>query len=215
MTSLHETSLLEHTCEECPVCLETPTQEMMSSHPGNGFMTIGGCGHNICWGCHEKISRTPSQYKTLPGFNNKRFIKCPMCRSFDKPSYEELERQLLHYYNANDSGSLVHSYRALQTRYRYLFREHHRVLNDARAIGLNFRYQAPPVPAAPTPLPAAPTPAPAPSTRRLSCTGLNCQTTSLTARRCPMHRQTPCCRRCNCCNVCQQASRPAVDNSSA
>ena len=93
-------------CEECPICLETPTEKMTSAHGGKGFKIINGCGHQLCWGCDKKISTTPNQFvinKTL----GKAFIKCPLCRSFDKPSNEELQKRRDFYKNKRAYAAIV------------------------------------------------------------------------------------------------------------
>jgi hypothetical protein len=86
--------------EECPVCLDPPTAAMKQAHAGVGLKTLFGCGHQLCWGCDERLSCTPNQFICNPVLDNKRFIRCPMCRAFEKPSYAELERERDYYKNA-------------------------------------------------------------------------------------------------------------------
>jgi hypothetical protein len=174
MTSLPMTSLPETTPheEECPVCLEHPTQVMKLAHSGGGFKTINGCGHKLCWGCVSSTIITPGQYMTNAAIGNKRFIKCPMCRSFDKPSYEDLEKERDYYRDrATDNVQPVQ----------------HRM--------------APPPIANPRPVIVAG------ASLRQRCRNANCETPSSTQRKCPRHRMTFCCRRCYCCDVCQEERR--------
>ena len=68
----------------CPVCLETPQE----------FKTLSGCGHKVCLPCEEQLKNTHHQHK-LNDVLKKKFVKCPICRAFEKPCYEELEKELV------------------------------------------------------------------------------------------------------------------------
>jgi len=68
----------------CPICLDTPGQ----------FKTLSGCGHKVCLPCEENLKNTPHQHK-LNDVLKKKFVKCPICRSFEKPLYEDLEKELV------------------------------------------------------------------------------------------------------------------------
>jgi len=68
----------------CPICLETPLE----------FKTISGCGHKVCLPCEESLKNTIHQHK-LNDVLKKKFVKCPICRSFEKPNYEDLEKEVV------------------------------------------------------------------------------------------------------------------------
>lgn len=68
----------------CPVCLETPQE----------FKTLFGCGHKVCLPCEENLKNTTHQHR-MNDVLKKKFAKCPICRAFEKPCYEDLEKELV------------------------------------------------------------------------------------------------------------------------
>jgi hypothetical protein len=74
----------EEDVPSCPVCLETPQE----------FKTLYGCGHKVCVPCEEMLKNTIHQHK-VNDVLKKKFVKCPICRAFEKPCYEELEKELI------------------------------------------------------------------------------------------------------------------------
>ena len=69
--------------ESCPVCL---TDETACSR-------LKGCGHAICKECKNNLKKTNNQH-IINKFEQK-LVKCPMCRAIEKPSYQQLEYQIL------------------------------------------------------------------------------------------------------------------------
>lgn len=69
--------------ESCPVCL---TDETACSR-------LKGCGHAICKDCKNNLKKTNNQH-IINKFEQK-LVKCPMCRAIEKPSYQQLEYQIL------------------------------------------------------------------------------------------------------------------------
>ena len=84
--------------EECPVCIQQPSAEMLMF---GGFNSIRVCGHKICLGCDFRLKYTPNQFRQsdCPSIADNRYIKCPMCRCFEKLSYEDLEQERDYYKN--------------------------------------------------------------------------------------------------------------------
>lgn len=69
----------------CPVCF---TEE--------GLRELNGCGHSICGDCENSLKRTPGQNTETLGLSVK-YIKCPLCRQYEKKTYEQLEAELIYY----------------------------------------------------------------------------------------------------------------------
>jgi len=83
----------EHTC---PVCFGE-----------DNLKKLNGCGHEVCTDCIGRIQQQTlygqNQVRTFTGakingnrveFVTQKFIKCPLCRDFEKPSYSDLEEQI-------------------------------------------------------------------------------------------------------------------------
>jgi hypothetical protein len=69
----------------CPVCF---TEE--------GLRELNGCGHSICGDCENSLKRTNGQYTETLGLSVK-YIKCPLCRQYEKKTYEQLEAEVIYY----------------------------------------------------------------------------------------------------------------------
>lgn len=69
--------------ESCPVCLNDETS----------CTRLKGCGHAICKDCKNNLKKTNNQH-IINKFEQK-LVKCPMCRAIEKPSYQQLEGQVL------------------------------------------------------------------------------------------------------------------------
>jgi len=83
----------EHTC---PVCFGE-----------DNLKKLNGCGHEVCTDCEGRIRQQTlygqNQVRTFNAmkidgnrieFVTQKFIKCPLCREFEKPSYSDLEAQI-------------------------------------------------------------------------------------------------------------------------
>jgi len=83
----------EHTC---PVCFGE-----------DNLKKLNGCGHEVCTDCEGRIKQQTlygqNQVRTFNAmkidgnrveFETQKFIKCPLCREFEKPSYSDLEAQI-------------------------------------------------------------------------------------------------------------------------
>lgn len=69
---------------ECPVCFGE-----------ENIRKLNGCGHEICVQCEVKIKEQPYQVKSFhTTISIKQFIKCPLCREHEKPTYAELEDRI-------------------------------------------------------------------------------------------------------------------------
>lgn len=73
-----ECTAIECTAIECPICLEETTNYMITQ-----------CNHTICSVCIEGLKNNENQHK-FNGVLNKKYIKCPLCREFEKYSYDDL-----------------------------------------------------------------------------------------------------------------------------
>lgn len=193
---------------ECPVCY---TEENVGKL---------GCGHPICGGCKTRVAENPASSKPRTiatnaqcphGQNPSHIIKlimCPICRQFEKLSYEQLEMENLY----------------LKRRMAIMEQQANR-----QGLGRGLGHPAPALPPAVLIFPA-PAPAPAPAVlrlgnvRRVRCVHQNCQTRAPTQRRCTGRfctqydrdvshdgvlyvnahpaRDTPCCARCEYCPDC-------------
>lgn len=82
----------------CPVCFGE-----------DNLKKLNGCGHEVCTDCIGRIQQQTlygqNQVRTFLGmkqdgnaivFTTQKFIKCPLCREFEKPSYSDLEEQVNH-----------------------------------------------------------------------------------------------------------------------
>ena len=174
--------------EECPVCLEKPTEEMVAQHNGCGFKDLGGCSHKVCWGCIDRLSTTTHHHRFSLALN-KRFLKCPLCRSWEMPTAEEsvTEREFL----LNRPLPPPPTHRPVQMR----------PANDpfwAQLAGeygdIVHRYVARMDNQPRTPVTVI---------RRCQTTG--CQNPHSQQRRCGRHPSTYCCQTCQSCNVCKEA----------
>jgi len=76
---------LKEEAVSCPVCF---TEE--------GLRELNGCGHSICGDCENSLKRTPGQYTETLGLSVK-YIKCPLCRQYEKKTYEQLEAEVIYY----------------------------------------------------------------------------------------------------------------------
>lgn len=66
---------LEPDDEECPICLEVPSDAVAAANYGNRFKTLNTCGHKVCWTCIRGMLRTIHY--------GERELKCPLCRAVD------------------------------------------------------------------------------------------------------------------------------------
>jgi len=82
---------LEPSDQECPVCLEIPSDAVAEANNGDGFKTLNACGHKVCWTCVGNMLRTVQ-------YNSQRGLKCPLCRAVDSTSIgldQEIRRNMV------------------------------------------------------------------------------------------------------------------------
>lgn len=188
--------------ESCPVCLNDETS----------CSRLKGCGHAICKECKNNLKKTNNQH-ILNKFDQK-LVKCPMCRAIEKPSYQQLESQILWLLD-----EIAYKNRRIVQ------------LCDGRLASV-----VPPTPPVPVidlvgPRPATPGEvvallglARAPRTRTranannplMFCQRTDCRRKIRTRDRCRNHPETPCCQSCRWsgCNTCRAEMRnrvPAVN----
>jgi hypothetical protein len=195
------------TVESCPVCLN----DMVSC------CQLIGCGHSICKECKDNLKKTTNQH-ILNNFEQK-LVKCPLCRTIEKPSYQQLEHQVQRLLN-----EIAYKNRRIVE------------LCDGRLASV-----VPPTPVVrPTPAvtvidlvgPRPATPGevvallglarapPAQTTRTranannplMFCQRTNCRRKIRTRDRCRTHPETPCCTNCRWigCNECRLQTRNMV-----
>jgi hypothetical protein len=184
--------------ESCPICLNDDTS----------CSRLKGCGHAICKECKNNLKRTNNQH-ILNKFDQK-LVKCPMCRAIEKPSYQQLESQILWLLDEIDYKNR----RIVQ-------------LCDGHLASM-----VPPTPPVPVidlvgPRPATPGEvvallglARAPRTRTraipnnplMFCQRTDCRRKIRTRERCRNHPDTPCCQSCRWagCNTCRAEMRNRV-----
>jgi len=158
--------------ESCPVCLTDDT---------TSWCRLRGCGHYICRGCKTNLKKSMNQY--IINKYDQKFVKCPMCRSFEKPSYKHLEQQV---------KCLLDEVAYKNRRIVELCDGRLAAVLPVQAIGLVH-----PLPPA---LHIGMQPNPLMVCRRNGCTRRN-----RTRDRCRNHPDTPCCSSCriNGCNTCR------------
>jgi len=71
--------------DSCPICF---TEE--------GLRKINGCGHHICDDCTNSLKTSPGQFTETLGLSVK-YVKCPLCRQYEKKTYEQLEAEVIYY----------------------------------------------------------------------------------------------------------------------
>jgi hypothetical protein len=85
----------------CPVCFGE-----------ENLKTLNGCGHEVCTDCEGRIKEQTlygqnqvrtfngvkieriNEHRTTHTITTQKFIKCPLCREFEKPTYSDLEDQI-------------------------------------------------------------------------------------------------------------------------
>jgi hypothetical protein len=184
--------------ESCPVCFGDDV----------AIRKLKGCGHSICVGCKNNLKKTNNQH-ILNNFNQT-LVKCPMCRAIEKPSYQQLEQQVLRLLD-----EIAYKNRRIVQ------------LCDGRLASV-----VPPTPPVPVidlvgPRPATPGEvvallglARAPRTRTraipnnplMFCQRTDCRRKIRTRDRCRNHPDTPCCQSCRWagCNTCRAEMRNRV-----
>jgi hypothetical protein len=173
---------LESNDEECPVCLEVPSDEVAAANHGHGFKTLDACGHKVCWTC----------VRGMIGTN--RGLRCPLCRAVDTTS-SALEQHFLQQQRLQLAARMVQANIQLQrsaslsyrTDYEQLHSQHSRTINRSRTIN-GPRVDIPQM------VPVF----------CLHCEKPGCQAKNKTKRRCVNHPQTPGCRKCNVCSECSR-----------
>lgn len=71
---------LESNDEECPICLEVPSEVAVITNYGEGFKTLNACGHKVCQTCVSNMLRTIHY--------SQRGLTCPLCRAIDTSSID-------------------------------------------------------------------------------------------------------------------------------
>jgi hypothetical protein len=167
---------LEPSDEECPVCLEIPSDAVAEANNGHGFKVLNPCGHKVCWTCVSNMLRTYGQ----------RGLTCPLCRAVDTTSIGGLAQVL----NQEIRRNIAQRY-ALRIQYeRLLHQSAARTMNRTRIINGPLA----PRRAIPQQVPVY----------CLRCEKPGCQSKNRTTRRCANHPQTPCCGKCKVCSECSR-----------
>jgi len=197
--------------ENCPICLGNP----------NDLRPIVGCGHKVCIACEEHLLTTTHQHYNEE-ILNKKYIKCPMCRSFEKPAYEDVVQLLDHFCEkSNKLESQLYLkecelYRALEKISVLRLAQRNPATPSTRTVDLasiarisdntfdafiqgyfHAFTQNPELVPADTPVQNPPRV----TLRRRTCQG-NCAT-RITQRACSECRLSNCCRNCRVCIECQ------------
>jgi len=177
--------------EPCPVCF---TDDFSSLKP------LRGCGHHVCIGCKNNLKKTNNQH--IIKYDHS-FVKCPICRAIEKPTFTQLEQHVERLEILN---------RSLQLNLTNKNKKILDLLCELRGVLL---FQPPTVinlvdPATnpPRPNPPAPNrPQPLITIRNAlnRCQRTGCRRKNRTRDRCRNHPDTPCCsgcfRRCNLCVI--------------
>jgi hypothetical protein len=184
--------------ESCPVCLNDETS----------CSRLKGCGHAICKECKNNLKKTNNQH-ILNNFDQK-LVKCPMCRAIEKPSYQQLESQILWLLDEIDYKN---------RRIVQLCDGHLASMVPPRPPTQNVGLVGP-RPATPGQVVAVMGLARAPRTRArantniplMFCQRTDCRRKIRTRDRCRNHPETPCCTSCRWagCNTCRAAMRNLV-----
>ena len=68
--------------EQCPVCFN---DDITSLKP------LNGCGHSLCGDCKTTLKKQNNQRVIK---HDVTLVKCPICRAIEKPTCEDLEKQI-------------------------------------------------------------------------------------------------------------------------
>lgn len=68
--------------EQCPVCFN---DDITSLKP------LNGCGHSLCGDCKTSLKKQNNQRVIK---HDVTLVKCPLCRAIEKPTCEDLEKQI-------------------------------------------------------------------------------------------------------------------------
>ena len=68
--------------EQCPVCFN---DDITSLKP------LNGCGHSLCGDCKSMLKKQNNQRVIK---HDVTLVKCPLCRAIEKPTCEDLEKQI-------------------------------------------------------------------------------------------------------------------------
>jgi hypothetical protein len=183
--------------EECPVCLEIPSDEIVSANNGEGFKALSECGHKVCWKCVKTMLCTNNYVQGL---------RCPLCRAVDNTSIllaQDINREQLSaarraHENRRNIARLYAARMAqentnIRLQPSHATNQYERLLHQSAARTLNrTRVISGPRVAIPQMTPIF----------CLRCDTPGCQTKNKTKRRCTNHPQTPCCSNCIVCNIC-------------
>lgn len=179
--------------EPCPVCFNDDISSLKR---------LRGCGHSICGDCKNNLTKTNNQYVSqmfFAGRNHCRVIsvKCPICRSIEKPSYQVLETQI----------SLLKKH----------IKDIEAKLLDTQVIEIQLRERVRKLERPPPTIPRAevidlvePVGPPNPPVQRATnqnplmfCRTTGCISTKRTRSRCRNHLAVACCSRCIRCDQCR------------